>query len=301
MKVLKNMLLWMAAIIITVGAAYYQRTTGPTYPKKIDLTVNDSTYDIKLIRSIDLSERSQVKLKISDTTVKANLWFKRFKSDEAYQMSPFFYRVYPVNSALMNKFGITEEDGLFADIPPQPPAGKLQYFIELTDSKGTEFLMKEEPVVIRYKGSVPSFVLVPHILLMFLAMLVSTVAGLMSIFKYPAYKKYGMITLALFIAGGMILGPVVQKFAFGEFWTGIPFGWDLTDNKTLIALIFWILAVFMNRNTNKPAYTALAAIVLLLVYSIPHSMFGSELDYSSGQVIQGVIFLTLIRYYRKIS
>jgi hypothetical protein len=57
----------------------------------------------------------------------------------------------------------------------------------------------------------------------------------------------------------------------------------------------------MNRNTNKPAYTALAAIVLLLVYSIPHSMFGSELDYSSGQVIQGVIFLTLIRYYRKIS
>ncbi len=301
MKFFKIIILWFVAIIITIGAALYQRTTGPTYPKKMDLKVNDSIYDIKLIRSLDLSERSQVKLKISDTTVKATLWFKRFKSDEDYQMSPFSYRIYPVNSLLMNKFGITEEEGFFADVPPQPPAGKLQYFIELTDSKGSAFLMKETPVVIRFKGSVPSYVLVPHILLMFLAMLFSTAAGLMSIFKYPSYKKYGLITLVLFIAGGMILGPVVQKFAFGEFWTGIPFGWDLTDNKTLIALIFWILAVFMNRKTNKPAYTALAAIVLLLVYSIPHSMFGSELDYSSGQVIQGLVLLTLFRNYRKIS
>jgi hypothetical protein len=301
MNILKNILLWLVALAITVGAAYYQRTTGPTYPKKLDLSVNDSIYEIKLIRSLDLSERSQVKLSISDTSVIANLWFKRFKSNEAYQMTPFSYRVYPVNSTLMNKFGITEEDGFFADVPPQPPAGKLQYFIELTDSRGTEYLMKETPVVIRFKGSVPSYVLVPHILLMFLAMLFSTGAGLMSIFKFPAYKKYGLITLVLFITGGMILGPVVQKFAFGEFWTGVPFGWDLTDNKTLIALIFWILAVYMNRKTEKPAYTALAAIVLLLVYSIPHSMFGSELDYSSGQVIQGGVFLTLIRYYRKIS
>jgi hypothetical protein len=41
----------------------------------------------------------------------------------------------------------------------------------------------------------------------------------------------------------MILGPVVQYYAFGEFWTGVPFGWDLTDNKTLVAVIFWALAV----------------------------------------------------------
>jgi hypothetical protein len=301
MNILKNILLWIVAFAITISAAIYQRATGPTYPKKLDLTVNDSIYNIKLIRSLDLSERSQVKLSIGDTTVRANLWFKRFNTDEEYQMSPFYYREYPVNSALMNKFGITEEKGFFADVPPQPPAGKIQYFIELTDSNGTEFLMKETPVVIRFKGSVPSYVLVPHILMMFLAMLFSTGAGLMSILKFPAYKKYGLITLVLFIAGGMILGPVVQKFAFGEFWTGVPFGWDLTDNKTFIALIFWILAVFMNRKEDKPAYTALAAIVLLLVYSIPHSMFGSELDYSSGQVIQGVVFLTFIRYYRKIS
>jgi hypothetical protein len=111
----------------------------------------------------------------------------------------------------------------------------------------------------------------------------------MSIFKFPSYKKYAVWTLVLFIIGGMILGPVVQWYAFGDLWTGVPFGWDLTDNKTLIALIFWIIAVYMNRKQEKPLYVALAAFVLLLVYSIPHSMFGSELNYASGEVTQGVI------------
>ena len=124
---------------------------------------------------------------------------------------------------------------------------------------------------------------------MFLAMLFSTLAGLMAVIKYPLYKKYSVWTLILFIAGGMILGPIVQYYAFGDLWTGIPFGWDLTDNKTLIALLFWILAVVMNRKKERPLYTVLAAFVLLLVFSIPHSLFGSELNYSSGQVTQGII------------
>jgi len=87
----------------------------------------------------------------------------------------------------------------------------------------------------------------------------------------------------------MILGPIVQYFAFGDFWTGIPYGWDLTDNKTLIAFVFWIIAVVMNRKKERPLYTALAAFVLLLIFSIPHSLFGSQLDYSTGQVTQGII------------
>ena len=87
---------------------------------------------------------------------------------------------------LMNKvFKINEDKGLFAEVPQQPAAGKIQYYIEITDSKGTQSYFKDEPVVIRFKGGVPAFILVPHILLMFLAMLFSTLAGLMSVIKYP--------------------------------------------------------------------------------------------------------------------
>ena len=47
------------------------------------------------------------------------------------------------------------------------PAGKIQYYFEITDSKGTRTYFKEAPVVIRFKGDVPAFILIPHILFMF--------------------------------------------------------------------------------------------------------------------------------------
>jgi hypothetical protein len=293
---MKKSILWFLAIVITIGTAYYQRKTGPTYPKSVNVNVNDSTYEIKLVRSLGLDERPEVRLKITDPAVQAKLWYKRFKTSDEYVSSVFRYKVYPVHSFLMNKvFRITEEKGYFAEVPQQPPAGKIQYYIELTDSKGTTTLLKDSPVVIRFKGTVPSYILTPHILFMFLAMLFSTLAGLMSLVKHTLYRKYSLWTLILLIAGGMILGPLVQKYAFGELWTGIPFGWDLTDNKTLIALLFWILAVVMNRKKERPFYTALAAFVLLVIFSIPHSIFGSELDYSSGQVTQGLIMIFFMK------
>jgi hypothetical protein len=251
---------------------------------------------VRLVRSLGLDERPEVRLAITDTAVKARLFYRRYRTGEEFSSGDFVYKVYPVNSMLMNKvFGITEEKGLYAAVPQQPPAGKIEYYLELTDSKGTTTILKETPVVIRFKGAVPSYILTPHIIFMFLAMLLANVAGLMALFNLPAFRKYSVWTLITLIAGGMILGPAVQKFAFGEFWTGVPFGWDLTDNKTLIALLFWILAVVMNKKRDTRVYTLLAAAVTLIIFSIPHSMFGSELDYSSGEVTQGIILLFLMK------
>ncbi len=287
---MKKFILWSLAFIITIAAAIYQRQTGPTYPKELNININGSEYELKLIRSLALDEKPEVKLAIKDTSVKALIYFKRLNYDEDYQKTDFSYKVYPVDSYLMNKvFSISEERGFFAEVTQQPPAGKLQYYIEITDSEGTRTYFKDNPVIIRFKGGVPAYILIPHVLFMFIAMLLSTLAGLMSIVKFPEFKKYAIWTLILFTLGGMILGPIVQDYAFGDLWTGIPFGWDLTDNKTLIAFIFWIIAVYMNRKEDRPFYIILAAVVLLIIFSIPHSMFGSELDYTTGEVTQGII------------
>jgi hypothetical protein len=287
---MRQFLLWTLAFLITLSAAYYQRKTGPTYPKRVNVTLNGKVYGLNLIRSIGTDDRPQIKLNLNDTTIKAIVWYKRFRSDDEYNKAEFNYKVYPVHSFVMNRiFKMTVEKGLFADIPVQPAAGKLQYYVEITDSNRTQTLLKEEPVVIRFKNSVPDYILGPHVLIMFIAMFFSTAAGLFALAKIPSYKKYGVWTLCLLVAGGAILGPLVQKFAFGELWTGIPFGWDLTDNKTLIALTFWVFAVVMNRKKERPLYTVLASFLLLLIYSIPHSLLGSQLDYSTGQVTQGLI------------
>ena len=267
----KTIFYWLLAILITLSAAVYQRATGPTYPKKIDLTFNDQQYKIKLLRSHSSTKLCQVSLNIADNRVGGKILYKRYPSSDEF------------SEIILERNG----DNLIAQLPNQAPAGKLEYSILLNDVENNVEVLNSGPVVIRFKGDVPATILIPHIFFMFFAMLFSNLTGLLALGKKERYKFYTVFTTLLLLAGGMLLGPVVQKFAFGELWTGVPFGWDLTDNKLLVAFVFWMVAVIGNWKKDRPYLSLIAAIVLLLVYSIPHSMFGSELDYSTGVIRQG--------------
>jgi len=73
----------------------------------------------------------------------------------------------------------------------------------------------------------------------------------------------------------------VQKFAFGAFWTGWPLGTDLTDTKTAVALLFWLIAMWrLRRRSGGRVRTIIASVVTLIIFLIPHSLLGSEIDYT---------------------
>jgi len=269
----KPLLMWTLAIIITLGAAVYQRMTGPTYPKRCKVTIGNQIYKLKLVRSSDAAGDEIVKLEIPDNTVNGKIHLRRYLSKDEWTINE------------MSREG----SFLSGKLPHQPPAGKVEYFIEFSSGNETVFVEKENPIVMRFKGAVPDLVLIPHIFIMFFAMLLSNLAGLLVLFKDQKQKLYGMLALGFLFLGGMILGPIVQKYAFGDLWTGVPYGWDLTDNKTLIGFIGWIIAVAGNWKKERPYLTLIAAVVLLLIYSIPHSLFGSTLSPETGKVTQGFI------------
>jgi len=284
---LKKLLFWVLAFVITVGAAYYQRKTGPTHPKNVEVSLADSTWQVELIRSNGPRD-ARVKLPIQDSTVSATLFYKRFKVNEEWQTAEFEFKTIRYHSWFMTKvLGKTDEFAMAASLPKQDPAGKLEYYIEINGYGSHADISKDSPVVIRFKGDVPAGVLIPHIILMFLSMLLATVAGLYALFKIDRYKRYTIWTFGILFIGGFIFGPWVQWYAFGDWWTGIPFGWDLTDNKTLFAFVFWVIALIANLKKSRPSLVVLAAIMTLVIFSIPHSMFGSELDYTTGEVTQG--------------
>lgn len=279
----KKIALWIVAIAITLTAAVYQRLTGPTYPKRVNVEIGNKAYKLKLLRSHGGTTDAPVVLHIDNPDVSAVLHFKYYPEhkDEEWKHSNFKH----------------EAGNLVAYLPNQPMAGKLMYYITLKSGNNLVEIGKEEPIVIRFKGEVPKYVLFPHIFFMFFAMLLANVAALYALWKIPEYKRYTLITFIFLIIGGLILGPFVQKFAFDEFWTGIPWGWDLTDNKTLFGFIFWLIAVLGNRKENsRPYLTVIAAIAILIIFSIPHSMFGSELDRTTGTVTQGFIHLLNIYF-----
>ena len=185
------------------------------------------------------------------------------------------------------KFKLDDKKKFIAQLPLQPAAGKMEYYIT-GNINGEEFHIPEkgeDSIVLRYKDPVSNSILIPHVLLMIMVILFGIRAGLSAIFDKESMRRWAVVAFIAITVGGMILGPLVQKSAFGEYWTGFPFGGDFTDNKTLIMWVVWALALtvigFKPKKKENISRTAvlIAALVMTVVYLIPHSMGGSTLDY----------------------
>jgi hypothetical protein len=265
-SILKSTLLWLFTFLFTAGIAVYQRMTGPTYPVGGKVTLNENVVKYKLIRTADNDKDAEISIKVPDQSVNGVISYKRFKSADTVTNVPL----------------VRSGDKLVFMMPKQ------QYTVSLTGNDKTVQLT-EKPVVMRFKGPVPMYILLPHILMMFLAMFFSTRAGIEALTKGNRTYLYSLLTLIFFVPGGLILGPMVQEYAFGAYWTGWPFKGilhfgDMTDNKTAIAVLGWVVAVFMLRkNPSARGWAIAACLILLAVYLVPHSVLGSEIDYTAAQ------------------
>lgn len=265
----RSVLLWVIAFILTILTAYYQRVTGPTYPLSGEIIFSDQLIKYNLLRTHGGETDCEIKLKINDQAMNGVLEWKRYKTKDNWTTQKMQLK----------------DGNLVGFLPHQPPAGKLIYRISLAKGESEISIPQNQSVIVRFKGDVPVFIIIPHVILIFLAMLFSTRTGLEFFNKAPNYKKLAYWTFGLLILGGMIFGPIMQKYAFGAYWTGVPFGIDLTDNKTLIAVIGWIVALIALKKSAKPnRWVIFAAILMFIIYLIPHSVLGSELDYSKVEM-----------------
>jgi len=261
----RGWILWILAFLITLSSVVYQRLTGPTYPIRGSIVVNNEEIGFRLLRTHETTSDAIMTIKVNDKNIRGGTVWKRYKSHDSLLTQPL----------------IRKDSNLIITIPRQPMAGKIQYRVFLIDSAGTEHNLTDEPVIIRFKGPVPGFVLFPHVIFMFLAMLLATRTGLEAIAKRKNTYRMTIATSILILIGGLILGPAVQKYAFDAFWTGWPLGHDLTDNKMAVAMLFWIIALIKGRHAKKGRkWIIIASAVTLLIFLIPHSLLGSEIDYT---------------------
>lgn len=258
------------AIVITLLAVIYQRTTGPTYPKKIEVGIEDSNrVTVKFPRSHGGTTNAPIEIPKIEKDMSATITYKRFPTKDEWK-----------TESLKD-----EGNRLTYELPNQPPAGKLIYFIDANiKGQGQKIASEKEPIFIRFKGDVPNYILAPHIFFMFFSMLLSALTFMEALYKTDSFIKIGRITLGCLAFGGLFLGPLVQKYAFGVYWAGFPYDWDLTDNKLLIGVIGWTLGVLLTLKHRRRWPVIAAAVILIGVYSIPHSMRGSQFNYDKGSV-----------------
>ncbi len=271
---MKKIWLWVLAFLITAFVLVFQRLTGPTYPIKGKAELEKQEISYTLERSHVTTEDYVIQIEAPEN-ISGEVVYKRYKTGDPWTTVPLHRK----NKTLIGR------------LPAQPPAGKLMYKVYLETGDTRVSLSGDDPVIIRFKGEVPTLIVLLHVLTIFAAFLLSTRAGLESLKPQGRPRKLAYWTVAFLILGGFILGPVMQKYAFGAFWTGFPLGTDLTDTKTLIGLAGWAAALVKGKKEKSARRWSLgAAVLLLIVFMIPHSLLGSELDYSEldqGRVVNG--------------
>ncbi len=275
----KNILLWLVAVLLMLAAVMYQRYTGPTKPYRGKVLLSGEQYRYALLRSHNTTSPAVISLpELKNDVYTAFLHYKRYGTNDEW-----------------TEVEMLPQDGnLSAELPLQPAAGKMEYYLTGESVSGA-FRIPEaesETIILRYKDPVPPWVLVPHIIMMFFSVLFGMRAGISALFQPESMRKWAKVALIGMTVGGMILGPIVQKYAFGEYWTGFPYGKDYTDNKMLIMWLSWLVAMLLigwkskDTGMKKRLIIVLASVVMTITYLIPHSMGGSSLDYS--KVDQGI-------------
>lgn len=283
-----SVLLWLIAILIT--GFYIAYENDPYDPLGGELVLHDGevvTYEF--IRSRVLEEELVIGVDAPEgTTGYVEFW--RVNSDDEPQIVDMELKTVETES-----MGSTEEvELLAAELPGlSEMAGKYAFFVHL-EYDGETYVIDDGnggAIVSRYRGDMPMLTVVaPHVISIMLSMLFGIRAALEAL--RPKGKPQWMMWAALItlLLGGFVFGPIMQKYAFGVYWAGVPMGWDLTDNKVTIELVLWLVAVFFNTGSRKGGAwsnrsIAIAGLVTFIVYMIPHSLFGSGYDYSAGDAI----------------
>ncbi|NOZ94979.1 MAG: hypothetical protein GXP47_09625 [Acidobacteria bacterium] len=258
---------WTLALLVTLTLAVFQRMTGPTHPRRGTVRVAASDLGFRLPRSHGGAGGMAVSIDLHKVPgASAVLQWRLYPGEHPWHELPM----------------TPDGEDLTAEIPHQPPAGKVEYRILLEAGGSSVQVPPRGPVVARFKGAVPLAVLVPHILCMFLSMLLATHAFIRVVVGGPAPRATVLLGMLFLMAGGLLLGPMVQHHAFGAYWTGWPYGTDLTDNKTAIAFLAWLPATILALRRRRMGPAVLAGwVVMMGVFLIPHSLRGSQIDWDS--------------------
>lgn len=191
---------------------------------------------------------------------------------------------------------------LFAALIPHHKKGtRAWYYIEaqkqLEDKRFAVSLPDRdspgfEPILLKFQGRVPPYIIISHILCIFSAIFFSVFA----VFSAVDLKKgkgtlkksvaFSLLTFILLFVGFFPLGWALNYFTFGVLWEAFPFGKDVTDNKAQIAFLSWLVTLLLVKGTilgknpsknlvSERTYSTVVIIsfaITVTMYLIPHSL-----------------------------
>jgi hypothetical protein len=178
-------------------------------------------------------------------------------------------------------------------LPGREKGLRTYYFLSAEDVAGNRVVLPEGATEIwsgeydyfklRSEGRASRWALIVHIHLMIVAILLFVHALYYALSVISGVDRAGaMVTtvyagLMAFFITGFPIGWMIEKQVLGNYWEGIPFGWDITDSKTLFIFIFWMIPVFLRLRRRLSdhgfaRWVVAGTLFTIAMFLLPHSL-----------------------------
>ncbi len=166
---LRSILFWILAVIITIGCLSYQDKTGPTYPLEDTIEIFGENVNFKFLRSETIGTDLQIMLQDPvPAGISGYVKYRRFKSNDEWatvqmEAGSFEFR---------RRWEVQTVQGTGAKLPSLlERAGKYEFFVYITKENAEPISVTgDKPIYARYKAKVPAWALLVHILTIFISM-----------------------------------------------------------------------------------------------------------------------------------
>jgi hypothetical protein len=273
------------AVLITLAVLGYARKTSVGRSAKISIEKEGIKIEQMTTPKQEGETPAVIKANVSNaSTVK--LFYKVGDKPE--------YEIYEMKES-------QSEKGLYeTSVPTYPKGIRGYYYIEASSGQKPALIVtlpdksspKFKPVTLKYQGKPPAWLILIHVLTAFIAVFFAV----LSVFSAWRVKKDNNAISAAIINPLLAVismfvsffpsGFAMNWYTFGTIWEAFPFGKDITDNKSQIIFLAWLLILILfkgslfGKSDNKnlvgsklyfPA-VSIAFLVMLIIYAIPHSL-----------------------------
>lgn len=272
---MKKDVCWLLAIVLTAYLVVLQLVMESSYPVVTEINTGKQKISLQLIRSFEGDGDCPVIFPIGDIAVKGHLVYN-LKSDTLNQVKRDFKR---------------EGDKLTSYLPQQLPGTEMEYRVFLEREKAKIDVNNGKPVVIKFKGKVPLYLILVNAFCIITVLLLSSLTGFYALFNVRSYRWiiYILLISSLFLS--LFLFPLVQKYSLNR-WSYMPKMWSL-HTKLLLTSLIWVITALLSLFVKKlrRLWLILASIITCVLFLIPHPDSSEHVKITFGLLRKNLIDL----------
>lgn len=241
-------ILWLASFVIVFLAVYISNILDEDYPITSTFGIEGKKVSYRFEKVHYGNEDYKVILRTDVVDLAGKLFWKSY-ADSNWQ------------SKELKK----SEMILSGSIPALGPTEKVIYYTELNYRDKKYFLPDNQKVTLTYFGKIPAFINVLEHLLLYLGLVLAVRTGLEFFNEGAKSKKFGFLTLILFLPHIALINPLYLTYKYGFINSSIPPISKLFLISDIGIFIIWIATVVTIFISNKYKFLPLVSAILILI------------------------------------